>query len=78
MNYRIEDIITGIQTLTLRPGDVVALLCPNRLSEEARARLNAELRLVLPASVTAIVLEDGMTLARVTVDYDEQRVGGSQ
>jgi hypothetical protein len=69
--YRVEDVLTGVQTLRLRPGDILALLYAGRLSPEANYRLERALRAIVPDSVKCIVLQEGMTLARVTTEAAE-------
>ena len=73
--YRVEDVIAGVQTLRFQPGDVVALLCPYRLSGEHRERLAEQLRGAITQDVKIIILEEGMTLARVTVEEPDGRTG---
>jgi hypothetical protein len=69
-SYSVEEVITAVQTLTLKPGDIVALMFGGRLSATAAAHIRADLRSVFPESVKVLILEEGMTLARVTVQED--------
>lgn len=66
--YRIDDIVTGVQTLTLKPGDIVAIMVQGRITPMSRERIMHDLRAILPDSVKVIVLEEGATLARVTME----------
>lgn len=53
--------IKEVERLTLKPGDVLVVKVPSRLSPEARAGLRESLRALFPEHKCAI-LEEGMTL----------------
>lgn len=65
ITHTIEDVITGVQTLTLRPGDILVLLTPNRLTEAAKTNIRETLKFVVH-DVSVLILEEGMTVARIT------------
>ena len=62
----LDDVIEGVATLTLKPGDILVLRHPRILSVEAMHRLATDVQRHLPADVKVLVLEDGMTVARIT------------
>jgi hypothetical protein len=67
-NYNIEEMITGVQTLTLKPGDVLAVMASRRLSLAERTALLEALCGVLPDGVRAIVFDEGLALQRLTAE----------
>src|SRR5687767_13760749 len=61
----LRDIITGVQTLHLEPNDILVLMAPGLIPPAHLARIYESLERHLP-NRKVMVLENGMTVARIT------------
>lgn len=67
----VANVLVGMQTLHLEPGDVLVVLVPkgSYLSGSAIEHILESAQRVFPEN-KVIVLEDGLTLARVTTETE--------
>jgi hypothetical protein len=65
MSMTIDDVVTGMQTLTLKPDDVLVVLARQCMPRAAIQDILETLSRVLPGR-KIIVLDDGLSLARLT------------
>lgn len=60
-----EAITVEIAKLDLKAGEMLAIMVPQMLNMEQRANLREMVRHILPDGVKAVVLDGGVTLAKV-------------
>jgi hypothetical protein len=60
----LSDIITGVQTLHLEPGDVLVFLCPTVMRPAVAEWLRDQCARTFPGR-TIMVLDQGITIARI-------------
>lgn len=69
--------LTSISRLALKPGDVIVISCPGRLTESDMYRMKEVLRAHIPEANKILILDSGLTLDVVTPDPQLDRDGAA-